>query len=115
MSINGVALKKAIALLEAIKADYAIKFDGQKIGRLEIKDTSVNQAIKHNYQNIYRPVLKTLKAGQVHRWNFDEDKAKAFRSAVTSAATKAWGKESYLSSVTKTDNGSCAIEILRIK
>lgn len=117
MSIQTKAIERAVELLLAAKADFCVQHDGQTFGNLKPQQEEIKRKRPNKYSHVdlYRDALKTMQPGDVQLWSFDRDRAESFRSSITSAASQAWGKDSYMTSVNKTSVGMASVEIMRIK
>ena len=111
--IQEAAIQKAILLLNAVKAEYCIRFNGATYGTLEVQEPK-KVTRRGMFKEAYKQIIEEMQVGGTHAWTYPEDIAESFRSSVTSCATHLWGKESYMSSV-KTEDGEATIEILRLK
>lgn len=116
-SITEVAVRRAIQLLQAAKAEYAIRLpDGQSFGELPIAETKKRTVIKVNKFKERMPdyieQIKGMQPGDVLRWSVGQD-AEAFRKAVSSTASHYIGKGKCMSTLTGEDKGT--VEILRVE
>lgn len=112
-SVQQVAIQRAITLLRAAKAEFAIRApDGEVFGELPIavvpKKIKVNDFVKMFPG--YIDQIKGMQAGDILVWEVPHDKADAFRSCVSASAAQHVGKGQCISTVT--DKG---VELLRVE
>lgn len=117
MTIQSKAIEKAIDFLTAAKADFCVKYEGVIYGNLKPQSEVIKKRRpnKYSHHELYRDAINTMQIGDVKAWTFDRDRAESFRSSLTSAASQAWGNDSYMTTVQKTTVGMCVVEIMRIK
>lgn len=114
--IQEQALKRAIAVLDAMKCSYAIIDPlGNKHGLLAVKEPTVRNGGRvhpHGERSSYvRSFLSSMQVGDVIDVPFGKYDALDVQSSSTSASHKMWGK----GSVTTTINRPKAVvEIMRI-
>lgn len=114
-NVKKAALKKAIALLNALQAQYKIILpDGEEHGELVIAQTKkqiLNRRPHGALSNIYIPYLSKLKPGDVCEVPAGEFKAEDMRSSMAGWIVSNWGKGS---AITAIDRKANAIEVLRV-
>jgi hypothetical protein len=103
-------------MLQAIKADFYIRYDGTEYGDVK-PDRSTEKrtrAPRKPLGHLYMADLSKLQPGASHKWTFaDSDVAERVRSAATAYSSKNWGTGSYISTLQRTGN-AFALEILRL-
>jgi hypothetical protein len=114
MSVDTLAVKKAIALLDAAKAQYKIIIeDGTEFGELEVSAKKPKKERLYPYGALtahFAPYIKDLPIGgkaQIPVGDFD---LKSIRTALTGYCSKEWGNETYLSSINRETN---TVDIIR--
>lgn len=114
-NIKQQTLKRALAMLDAIGATYAvIEEDGTKHGALEVaeKKSKTPRKFKHGeLSNHVKPFIEKMKVGQVVEVPVSGYPIEHIRSAVVSWAGYRWGKGSITTVSSKEKN---LVEALRI-
>lgn len=115
-SVESAALNKAIALLDAIKAEYKIIApNGREYGTLKVvppKKRTSSGVPWGEIANYYRPLVQDLKPGDmvlVPAKNYDIE---SLRGSMAGWFTTNWGKGSAITSVNRNDN---VVEVLRVQ
>jgi hypothetical protein len=105
-TIHHVAIERAIKLLNAAKAPFAIQMpDGAFIGELPVvieKPKKPKKKINDWMAEFpgYSQIIEALEVGDSYSWDAgDLDKAKAFRSTVSSKGIHAHGNESCMTAL----------------
>lgn len=102
MSVQAEAVKKAMRWLDAAGALYAIQFEGETFGVLEV---AVPKVVKRrhtglDYYAIYEPHLRDLPPmGRVEFETPDTHDPETMRGSMCAYATKHWGKGTYITKV----------------
>lgn len=117
-SVQELAIKRAITLLQAAKAEFAIRCpDGTVHGELPIAEPKV---IKRHKVNDFRQLvpgyidqIKAMQPGDVLRWTVGINLAEPFRKAVSSVASNSLGKGRCISTLVGDNRDS--VEILRVE
>jgi hypothetical protein len=114
MSIQQVAVDRAIKLLTAAKASFAVQMpDGSFTGDLIVLAKTARRKINDWRVDVpgYIDQIKTMQVGDVVTWSFDSrDRAEAFRSTVSSQGVHHHGK----GAVTTCLNGD-SVEAMRVE
>lgn len=111
-----VAIDRALALLNAVKARYKIICeDGTEHGDLEVVQPKAKRK-KGPYEygalrTYFTPLIKDMKVGDCRQVPFDRFDATRLRGAVSGWAVHHWGNGSNITTVDRT-NG--VVEILRV-
>ena len=112
MDIKASTLKKAMALLDAIGAEYHLKFDGSEYGaKLE---TRAFKRVRSKYplgalKAYVYPKIAGMKVGDIESFDFNVFDKDSIRGSVTSTAASMFGNGNYTTQTTDTD-----LQILRI-
>ena len=116
-TVQQIALSRALKTLDAIGAQYAVTFDGETHGTLELappprkrKDgrPQYPRGLTHAY---YWPYVEPMQAGDVVKIPFGGFDSTVLASNISAACTHAWGSGTY---VTKRDEAAQTISLLRI-
>jgi len=114
MSIQQVAVDRAIKLLIAAKASFAVQLpDGSFTGDLMVLAKNPRRKINNWCANVpgYIDQIKAMDIGDILVWGFDSrERAEAFRSTVSSQGVHHHGK----GAVTTCLNGS-TVEAMRVE
>jgi hypothetical protein len=112
MDIKASTLKKALTLLDAIGAEYHLKFDGSEYGaKLE---TRVLKRVRSKYPlgalkaHVY-PKISGMQVGDVESFDFSVFDKESIRGSVSSTASQLFGNGNYTTQTTDSK-----MEILRV-
>jgi hypothetical protein len=111
MSIQNIAIEKAIRLLEAGGATYHIKTADKEWGA-PIQAVKLKRNAKYGYgalTNHFAPYLKDIKAGDVALIPYGDFEMESIRGALCGHLSHNWGNGSYMIHKTPTN-----IEVLRL-
>ena len=117
MSVNQIALDRALKLLDAAGVQYAvIDFDGVKHGALEVGQpkTKKKKVFMHQhgeFRDYFMPYLQNLTAGSAVKVPPGKYQLEELRGPLSSWCSTNWGKGSTITSI---DRKSNLIEVLRV-
>jgi len=114
MDINAKAIKKALAILDALGAQYkVIAKDGDEFGTLEVVARSTRAPRTKFIHFGYKEQIRSLKLGECKRFTApDGVTATQYRSVLSSAANQIYGRGAVMTSVNSHEN---TIDALRIQ
>ena len=112
MDIKASTLKKAMALLDAVGAQYHLRFDGVEYG--EKIETRAYKRVRSKYplgalKAHVHPRLTKMQVGDVESFDFSVFDKDSLRGSVTSTAATMFGNGNYTTQTTDTN-----LQILRI-
>lgn len=115
MSIRDTTLTKAIRMLDAVGAKYAILYNGASYGTLPI-ETPQPVAVRPKYKRgttraHYLPYLENLQPGDSAEVPFDRFDGTVMAANVSAYCTHKWGSGC---SVTSRNDETRSVEVLRI-
>ena len=115
MSVNEIALDRALKLLDAAGVQYAvIGFNGTKYGTLEIAPPKKKRALRYAYgefRDYFMPYLRDIKPGDSVKIPFGKYEVEELRGPVSSWCTNNWGKGNTITSI---DRKAGHVEVLRV-
>ena len=115
MDIKTEAIKKAIRMLDAVKAQYkVISEDGQEFGELEVADSKPKRSVRHRFfaQTGYLEKINNMATVDVVSLSPPTDSTcEQMRSAVCGSLNRKYGGGSCITTINKATN---QIEVLRI-
>ena len=87
-------------LLKSADASYAIIFNDQKLGELELAKTSERTRRKNYMQKYgYMPSLEALQPGDTATFKVDREDLAGMQSTTDGAMRKLYGKGAYMTSI----------------
>lgn len=113
LSIHQVAVEKAIKLLEASGATYAIQYNGNTYGTLQVKPAPLRQRryAKGETSAHYLPIIGGLKNGQSASVPMSYFDPRILSSNISGYCVHNWGAGN---AVTKLNREKQTIEVLRV-
>jgi hypothetical protein len=115
LSIHQVAIDKAIKLLDASGATYAIQYNGQNYGALEVKPPRKegrNRAYAHGEtRSHYLPYIENLEVGQGASVPFSYFDRKILSSNISAYCVHKWGAGA---AMVKRNKLNDTLEVLRL-
>ena len=114
MNPTEIALKRALSLLIAIKAEYKVILpDGTEHGTLEVvrKKKRVFKYGLGEMSAYYRPLVSDMQPGDMRIVPADRFDSEHLRGTMTGWFTKMWGRGAVITSINREDN---TIEVLRV-
>jgi hypothetical protein len=115
MDIKTEAIKKAIRMLDAVKAQYKIiSEDGQEFGKLEVAAAKPKRSLRHRFfaQTGYLEKITNMAVGDVVFLSPPTDATcEQMRSAVCGSLNRKYGGGSCMTTINKSQN---QIEVLRM-
>lgn len=117
MSVNQIALDRALKLLDAAGVQYAvIGFDGDKYGTLEIASPkpAKKKIFRHQhgeFRDYFKPYIKDLSLGDSVKIPFGKYEAEELRGPLSSWCSTHWGAGSTITSI---DRKAGHVEVLRV-
>jgi hypothetical protein len=113
-SIQHVAIERAIKLLNAAKAPFAIQMpDGVMVGELTVTPKVTKRKINDWVATFpgYTDAIEKMDIGDVLSWDLEtEERAKAFRSSASAKGIHAFGNESCITAI----KDGRHVEIMRV-
>lgn len=109
--IKHAALNKALVYLKSAGCDFAIIYNGQKYGELELAMPKPARAPRIDYMGMYNymPHLRSLKPGDSVKIPVRQEHRQGLQSTICSAMSKIYGGGTYMTAVN--DNH---VEVLRL-
>lgn len=106
-----VAVKKALVYLKSAGVDFAIIYNGEKFGDLELAPAKPSRAPRKDYLGIYKYMdkLRALKEGDVVKIPVKKEDRFGLQGTICSAMCKMYGNGSY---ITTTNDDS--VEVMRL-
>jgi hypothetical protein len=115
LNVHQAAVEKAIKLLDAAGADYAIQFDGKFYGTLEVKPPRKegrNRVYAHGEtRSHYLPYIENLEVGQGASVPFSYFDRKILSSNISAYCVHKWGAGS---AMVKKNELFDSLEVLRL-
>jgi hypothetical protein len=115
LSIHQVAVDKAIKILDAAGATYAIQYNGDTYGTLEVKPLKSGKRQRRyaigETRAYYWPIIGNLKVGQGAAIPFGDFDPKILASNVSAYCVHAWGAGN---TMTTRNDEKQTIEVLRV-
>ncbi len=113
LSIHQVAIDKAIKLLDAAGATYAIQYNGDTYGTLQVKPASLRprRYAKGETSAHYLPIIGGLKTGQGASVPMSYFDARILSSNISGYCVHNWGAGN---AMTKINREKQTIEVLRV-
>lgn len=110
--IKAAAVKKAIVLLKSADASYAIIFNDEKHGTLELAKAR-QRAHRKNFiaKYGYMSIIRSLQPGESVKIPVSHEDLKAMQSTADGAMRKLFGAGSFMTSIRSGRN----LEVLRLK
>lgn len=98
--IKTAAVKKAIILLKSADASFAIIFNDEKHGTLEITKKPTRAKRKNYMQKYgYMTALRNLEPGRTAEFFVEREDLQGMQSTTDTAMRKLYGKGSYMTSI----------------
>ena len=117
MPVQHTAVMRAIAMLNAAGASYAVQFDGATYGNLEVKlPTGKKHADYTRYKRgttrgHYLPYLETLVPGNVASVPYSDFDPRTLAANISAYCVNAWGKGN---AITSRNDATGHVDVLRI-
>lgn len=117
MSVNQIALDRALKLLDAAGVQYAvIGLDGVKHGALEVAQPKAKKRrpLRYAYgefRDYFMPYLRGMKPGDSVKIPFGKYEAEELRGPLSSWCTNNWGNGNTITSI---DRKAGHVEVLRV-
>lgn len=117
MSVENIAVSRAVALLNAAKVQYKIiTDDGAEYGSLKVVIPKMGKRVytrpRGEMRDYYLPHVQHLQSGGSAKIPFGQYEPEDIRGPLTAWCTAHWGNGSYITSVNRAEQ---CVEILRVE
>ena len=105
------AVKRAMVLMRSAGAEFAIRYNGQKFGTLELAPAKKARAPRTDFLGMYQYMntLRALKPGGSAKIHVDKKHRSGLQRTICSAMSKMYGAGTYMTAA-----GSNHVEVLRL-
>lgn len=100
--VQRAAVNKALVYLKSAGVDFAIIYNGQKFGELEIAKQKAKRAPRFDFAGMYnyKPAIQRLNEGDSVKIPVKEEHRIGLQGTICAAMTRLYGAGSYLTTAT---------------